>query len=134
MRWSDCDPAGVVYYPNYFTFVESALSAFLEVRGTSWPDLMRAHGLGFPRVDARCRYVRPAAAGDRLRVEIRVAERRSRGLRIAFAIDGADDRRIAEGEVAFVALRTASGMRAETAELPPAIVDLFSAISPASDR
>lgn len=82
VRWSDCDPAGVVYYPNYFTLFESVLFAFMEQRGSTWPALMRDLALRFPRLDARCRYVGPAT--------------------VAFFIEHAADRRpVAEGSVTF---------------------------------
>lgn len=129
VRWSECDPAGGVYYPNYFTLFESALFDFMERRGATWPTLMREHGVVFPRVEAHARYRGPAAAGDRLRIEIRVAERRSRGLRIAFTITHLDGRSVAEGEVAFVAVSSARASEGAV-DLPPGIVELFRPISP----
>lgn len=132
VRWSDCDPAGVVYYPNYFTLAESALFAFMELRGATWPSLMRDLGLAFPRVEARARYLGPATVGDRLRVEIRVTEVRSSGLRLAFAMAHPDGRRVAEGEIAFVAVRRADGATARAVELPPAVVEIFRPIAPAA--
>ncbi len=130
VRWSDCDPAGVVYYPNYFTLAESALLAFLEHRGTTWAALMREPGLGFPRVEAHARYLGPASASDRLRVEIWIAEIRSSGLRLAFAMSHPDGRPVADGEIAFVAVPHASRARASAVELPPALVEVFRPISP----
>ena len=130
VRWSDCDPAGVVYYPNYFTLVESALLAFLEHRGTTWVALMRELGLGFPRVEAHARYLGPASASDRLRVEIRVAEIRSSGLRLAFAMSHPDGRGVADGEIAFVAVPHGPRAKAGAVALPPALVEVFRPISP----
>lgn len=37
VRWSDCDPAGSVYYPNYFTIFETALFAFMEIFASITP-------------------------------------------------------------------------------------------------
>lgn len=129
VRWSDCDPAGVVYYPNYFTLFEAALSQFMESRGATWTRLMVRHGIRFPRVEARARFRGPAGAGDRLRVAIGVAERRSRGLRLAFTIAHPDGRQVAEGVVGFVALSADAGAADGAVELPDEVVDLFSSLA-----
>lgn len=130
VRWSDCDPAGVVYYPNYFTLFESVLFAFMEERGSTWQALMRDLALRFPRLDARCRYVGPATAGDRLRVRLRVSEVRARGLTVAFSIEHAADRRpVAEGSVTFVAVPVDGGAGAGAVELPKRLLDVFAPIT-----
>ena len=130
IRWADCDPAGSVYYPNYFTMFETALFAFMEVRGRTWPALMRDHGLGFPRVEARCRYLGPATVGDRLRVTLRVAEVRARGLTIGFDIAHADGRAVAAGTVGFVAVALDPTLTPQAIELPAEVRELFAPIAP----
>lgn len=131
IRWADCDPAGVVYYPNYFTVFETALFAFMEIRGATWPALMRDHGLRFPRVDARCRYVGPATVGDRLRVTLRVVDVRARGLAIGFDIAHTDGRAVANGQVGFVAVALDRTETPRSIELPAAVRELFAPIAPA---
>lgn len=129
VRWSDCDPAGVVYYPNYFTLFESVLFAFMEQRGATWPALMRDHALRFPRLDARCRYLGPATAGERLCVRLRVSEVRARGLTVAFSIEHAAERRpVAEGQVTFVAVPMDEGAGAGAVELPKRLLEVFAPI------
>lgn len=131
VRWSDCDPAGVVYYPNYFTLFESALFAFMEERGATWPALMRDHGVRFPRFEARCRYVGPATVGDRLLVRLRVTEARAKGLTVGFSIEHADGQRpVADGQVTFVALLVDAEAGTGAVDLPPALLELFAPLMP----
>ena len=132
IRWSDCDPAGSVYYPNYFTLFETALFAFMEARGRTWPALMRDHAVGFPRVEARCRYLGPAATGDRLRVTLRVLEVRARGLTIGFDIAHVDGRAVAAGQVGFVAIALDPTLPPQAIELPAEVRELFASITPAA--
>lgn len=130
IRWADCDPAGSVYYPNYFTMFETALFAFMELRGRTWPALMRDHGIGFPRVEAHCRYLGPAATGDRLNVTLRVLELRARGLTIGFDIAHADGRAVAAGQVGFVAVALDPTLTPQAVELPAEVRELFASIAP----
>ena len=133
VRWSDCDPAGVAYYPNYFSFYEAAVVSFMAEHGTSWQALLDEHGLRFPRVDARCRYQASVTFGDRLRVRFRVTELRARVATMAFAVDRLRDGvQAADGRVAIVCLpRAVPGEAAPRAiELPPAFGQAFAPLLP----
>lgn len=128
VRWSDCDPAGVAYYANYFSFYEAAVVAFMEERGTSWHTLLEAHGVRFPRVEARCRYLASVTFGDRIRVRFRVEELRARVATMAFAVDRLRDGVLAaDGRVTIVCLpRAVPDAEAPRAiELPPAFRAVF---------
>lgn len=93
---------------------------------------MRDHAVGFPRVEARCRYLGPAATGDRLRVTLRVLEVRDRGLSIGFDIAHADGRAVAAGQVAFVAIALDPTLPPQAIELPAEVRELFASITPAA--
>jgi len=134
VRWSDCDPAGVAYYANYFSFYEAAVVAFMEERGTSWHTLLEAHGVRFPRVEARCRYLASVTFGDHIRVRFRVAELRARVATMRFWIDRVrDGAPAAEGEVVIVCLpRQRPGADvARAIELPTSFREAFGPLLPA---
>ena len=137
VRWSDCDPAGVVFYPVYFDFFEQAMVAFMEERGLSWGTLLNERGLRFPRVEAHCRYVAPATFGDRLRLRIRVGDRSARSITFAFSVEQArDSTAVADGRVVFVCIRRdlPAGERARAVELPEELLTAFAPLlSPAAD-
>jgi len=133
VRWSDCDPAGVAYYVNYFSFYEAAVVAFMDERGASWHTLLEIHKSRFPRVDARCRYLASVTFGDRIRVGFRVAELRPRAATMRFTIDRVRDGvRAAEGEVVVVCVaRPAPGAAAGRAiELPAPFREVFEPLLP----
>ena len=66
IQFGDCDPAGIVYYPNYFRFFDNAtaalVSAALGMNKRAW---LEAYGIaGIPMVDTGANFVRPARFGD----------------------------------------------------------------------
>lgn len=131
VRWSDCDPAGVAYYANYFSFYEAAVVAYME-RGSSWHTLLEADGVRFPRVEARCRYLASVTFGDRLRVRFRVLELRARAAVTVFAVDRLRDGVLAaEGQVTIVCIpRTVpAGSAPKAIELPPAFRAVFAPLA-----
>jgi 4-hydroxybenzoyl-CoA thioesterase len=80
VEFGDCDPAGIVYYPNFLRWIDaSSRHHFVECGVPSWHETEEAHGiLGTPLVDVQARFVRPATYGDRLTVETSVSEWRNR--------------------------------------------------------
>jgi len=75
VRFADCDPAGIVFYPNYFRWFDECTSALFESAGLPLPQLYRAHGLkGFPLLDTGATFSAAASFGDDLDSEASVSE------------------------------------------------------------
>lgn len=75
VRWGECDPAGIVYSPNILGYALQAVEAWYEsVVGESWTAVMTARGLMTPWVHADIDFRQPMAPGDRITVELRLAE------------------------------------------------------------
>lgn len=74
VRWSDCDPAGILYYPNYYSYHEAALIEFFRGQSLSWKTLQDRYGVHFPRVESHCRYTASVTYEDVVEVEIHVPE------------------------------------------------------------
>jgi len=71
--YEDTDCGGVVYYANYLKYFERARTQYLEDRGFSVAELMKA-GRVFVVVHAEVDYRTPARYGDTLEIETTVAE------------------------------------------------------------
>jgi 4-hydroxybenzoyl-CoA thioesterase len=68
--WGHCDPAGIVFYPNYFRWFDECTSALFESAGLPLPALYREHGLkGFPLLEANATFSAAASFGDDLDTE-----------------------------------------------------------------
>src|SRR5260370_33360003 len=64
VHWGDCDPAGIIFYPTYFRWMDAATWAFMESVGYA-AKRMRADHLAMPLVAAQCQLLAPAEHGDR---------------------------------------------------------------------
>src|SRR5215472_16734707 len=73
--WGDCDPAGIVFYPNYFRWFDANTTALFETAGLSLPALYRAHGLvGFPILNTGAKFLRLWSLGTGPEEQLRDAE------------------------------------------------------------
>ena len=80
--WEDTDAQGVVYYANYFRFMERARTEWLRARGVEQDTLHREHGLVFVVTDTGIRFRQPARLDDLLTVTAELD--RLRGARFRF--------------------------------------------------
>jgi YbgC/YbaW family acyl-CoA thioester hydrolase len=109
IEWGDCDEAGVVFYPNYFYWLDCTFQRLLRDRGLSQRELMRRFGVVTPLVDAGAKFRGPAKYDDVLRVEAFVETWETRRFRIVYKLSVAD-RPVADGfEVRAWANKDASG-------------------------
>src|SRR5438067_10243442 len=80
IEWGDCDPAGIIFYPNYFAIFDASTSALIERGlGMTKQAYLRAYDFGgHPLVSTRSRFLLPTRFGDDVRIESTVtAFRRS---------------------------------------------------------
>jgi len=74
VRFGDCDPAGLVYYPALLHYCHAAMEEFFAARcGMSYAGLIAARRLGFPTVNVRAEFFSPLVYGDEAEVEVFVS-------------------------------------------------------------
>jgi 4-hydroxybenzoyl-CoA thioesterase len=74
VRFGDCDPAGLVYYPTLFHYCHVALEEFFAARcGVPYARLVSERRLGFPTVNVSAEFHAPFVYGDEVEVEIWVS-------------------------------------------------------------
>lgn len=74
VRFGDCDPAGLVYYPALFHYCHAAMEEFFAARcGTTYARLLSERRLGFPVVNVRAEFFAPFVYGDEALVEVWVS-------------------------------------------------------------
>ena len=80
VSFCDCDPAGIVFYPNFYRWFDVAVHAAMREIGWGWQRTADEFGwIGLPLAEANANFLRPVTHGDRIVVESRVmsvAERR----------------------------------------------------------
>jgi 4-hydroxybenzoyl-CoA thioesterase len=93
VRFGDCDPAGLVYYPVIFHYCHVALEEFFAARcGVPYDRLMRDERLGFPTVNVRAEFFAPLVYGDEAEVVVAVARLGRSSVTLQYEVSRAGDR------------------------------------------
>jgi len=78
VEFGDCDPAGIVFYPNFLRWMDAASLRFFAAAGVPpWhrrPERGHDGIIGTPIVDVAVRFSAPATYGDRIAVDTTIAE------------------------------------------------------------
>jgi 4-hydroxybenzoyl-CoA thioesterase len=92
IRFHHCDPAGIVFYPQYFVlFNELVEDWFDEGLGIDWMRLLGVHRRGVPMRRLECDFLSPSRIGERIRFTLSVRKLGTTAITIAVAgeADGA---------------------------------------------
>lgn len=97
VKWGETDAAGIVYYPNFYKWMNDATQYFFKKVGYHINDLMKEEGnIGIPLLEAQCQFKKILLFDDRVTVRSTMREIRNK----VFIIDHVfmrDDTLIAEG-------------------------------------
>ena len=105
VRFGDCDPVGIVYFPRYFDWFHRAMEDWIEgALGRPYAQLLRRYG--FPTVHTECDYKRPCAFGDDVIVELRLGRLGRSSFRLLYRITDAQDQTRATGATDVVLMGT----------------------------
>ena len=93
VEFGDCDPAGIVWFPNFFRWIDAASRNFFTQCGVPrWEETTRTLGIiGTPLVDTHSRFLKTASYGDTLEVHVTVKEWRDKSFVQAYRITREDD-------------------------------------------
>src|SRR4051812_5705407 len=87
VHWGHVDRARIVFYPNYFTWMDQSALLFFESVGLGWDALHHKYGVpGLPLVEAKSRFVSPSRFGDEIVVETSIAKWNDKTLELAHRI------------------------------------------------
>jgi 4-hydroxybenzoyl-CoA thioesterase len=87
VRFSHCDPAGIVFYPRYFDLFSSALEDWFE-SGLASPfggDFMVTRNLRVPGLSITAEFVRPCRLGETLDIDLWVTRLGKSSFELALA-------------------------------------------------
>lgn len=76
IAFSDCDPAQIVFFANYFKWFDTSSREFFTACGIpSWRDTLTERGIiGTPLVDAGARFLNSATYGEDIEIETSVEQ------------------------------------------------------------
>lgn len=71
--WGDCDAAGIIFFPNFFAYVDGHYHQFTTSLGFDHRSLLADYGLiGTPLRKTECTFHAPATYGDTLEIASRI--------------------------------------------------------------
>ena len=86
VRYSETDQMGMVYYANYFIWMEIGRTDFCRECGFSYADLEREEEAFLPVAEADCKYHAPARYEDDIVVETEIARLNRRLIEFTYKI------------------------------------------------
>ena len=80
VTFGDCDPAGIVFFPNFSRWMDTAsLSFFMQCGVPPWRELERTRGIvGTPLLEINTKFMKSATYGETLVVATHVEEWRAK--------------------------------------------------------
>jgi len=118
VEFGDTDMAGIMYFANFFRFMEVAETDFLHARGmsVSWLETGVKHG--FPRVSAACDYQKPAKFEDVLTITVTVTKVGRKSVSYRFDFTNQHGEAVAVGRMTSVFCRGNGSDGLESLEIP----------------
>jgi 4-hydroxybenzoyl-CoA thioesterase len=76
VQFGDCDPAGIVFFPNFSRWMDEASLAFFMAQGIPpWRELVKTRGIiGTPLLEIHTKFYKPATYGETIAVHTTVEE------------------------------------------------------------
>ena len=115
VEFGDCDPARIVWFPNFFRWIDAASRHFFVECGVPpWHETEESSGLiGTPLVDTQARFVRTASYGDVLQIHVHISEWRNKSFVQSYRVMRGEEEIMRCNEVRiFAAAKEGGGIRA----------------------
>ena len=108
VRFGECDPAGVVYYPVFFSWFHEAMEAWFE-QALNRPYAQVIKTVGFPAVNTEATFKRPCHVGDEVFVMLSLSKLERASMTLQFRIIDSQERLRATGSVTCVSIGVSEG-------------------------
>lgn len=76
VQFGDCDPAGIVFFPNFSRWMDEASLAFFMAQGVPpWRELVKTRGIvGTPLLEVHTRFLKTATYGETIEIHTSVED------------------------------------------------------------
>jgi 4-hydroxybenzoyl-CoA thioesterase len=93
VHFGDCDPAGIVFFPNFSRWMdEASLLYFVSCGVPPWRELVKTRGIvGTPLLEIHTRFLKSATYGETIEVHTTVEEWRAKTFTHRHVIRRGDD-------------------------------------------
>jgi 4-hydroxybenzoyl-CoA thioesterase len=126
VQWGDCDPAGIVFYPRYFEWLDaSSILLFEKATGMLKSKMLEIYGgAGLALLEARAVFKVASRYGEDLEIETRVAEFRRSSFFVEHKVTKAGVLALEGYETRLWTVRDAGG-NLRSGALPPEVLASF---------
>ena len=90
IRFSDCDPAGIVFYPQYFVLFNGAMEDWVDALGVGFSELVARRRIGMPSVRIEADFQAISRFGDAVSLQLEVEKLGGKSLTLAWRCVAAD--------------------------------------------
>jgi 4-hydroxybenzoyl-CoA thioesterase len=88
IRFHHCDPAGIVFYPQYLVLCHEVIEDWIERGiGIGHANLLKVRGIGTPTVRLQTEYLARSSFGDRLRFRLGVRKLGNSSMNLSICAD-----------------------------------------------
>jgi len=122
IEFVDTDVSGNVHFSRFFIFMETAEHELLRSLGTTVHLEDGDRTIGWPRVDARCKYLRPVRFGDELEILVFVERQGTKSMTYRFEFHCRGEQ-VAEGTMSSVCCVLGDNGSLQTIPIPAFIAD-----------
>jgi 4-hydroxybenzoyl-CoA thioesterase len=96
VRWGDTDAAGIVFYPNFYKWMDEATHEYFTAIGFPTSTLYTEEQIATPLLEANCQFKSPLFFEDNVTVRSSVVELRQKVFKISHQFVR-DEKIVAEG-------------------------------------
>ena len=86
LRFGDCDPAGIAYFPFYFHFLNGVVEEWWTTLGFPWRVLIQERRIGLPTVKLDTDFLAPGFMGDILHFSFEITALGSRSMTLEHSV------------------------------------------------
>jgi 4-hydroxybenzoyl-CoA thioesterase len=112
IEWGDCDPLGIMFYPNSFRWFDTATHHLFDAAGRPMASLETHYGIvGCPLVDVGATFKSPLPWMTDIAVETRVTEWRTKSFVVSHTIWKGETVAVEGREVRVCVARDGAGLK-----------------------
>lgn len=128
IMWGDLDPLGIVFYPNYYRWMDGCAHLFMEGLGLSMEELLSKRNLIFALVETGCRYYLPGRYHDTVRIRTSLAQLEAKTLLFTYRFHlMPQEELMAQGWEKRICLEVSKGSGMKASEIPRDIAQILEA-------
>ena len=103
VRYAETDQMGVVYYANYYVWMEVARAGFCDFVGIRYKTMEAEDGILLAVTESSCRHLSPARYDETVTIETRLAEASPRAVSFEYVMT-CEGRKLATGRTRHIFL------------------------------